>query len=231
MALIDSLLHEPAGSQRPVVACDMEGTLSSGVTWKGMRDYLILSGRGDAYNRFFRSRMIQLPLFRLGLINRQAFKESWLNGLLSLFAGMPEDEFAEASRWVVENELWANRRQPVIDELKRHRENGRRVVVVSGLIEPMLQLFVGKFEGEAIGTPLLFLGRVFSGRTDGPFTTGSQKVAQLTHFLDADGKIAAAYGDTGADIPMLRLSNSPTAVFPDKKLRRYALKSSWRIIE
>lgn len=230
MGVIDNLLSEPPGSTRPVVACDMEGTLSGGVTWKGMRDYLVAHGRGATYRRLMRKRLVQISLFRLGLINQQKFKESWMIDMLSLFAGMSHDEFAHASDWIVENELWAKRRRPVIEELKNHRDQGRRVVVISGLIEPMLARFVAKIGVEAIGTPILFLDEVFSGRTAAPFTTGGRKVEQLEPFLNPAGRIAAAYGDTAADIPMLSLSENPTAVFPEKNLRHHALTAGWRIL-
>lgn len=231
MPLIDALLQKPAGNDEPVVACDMEGTLSAGVTWKGMRNYLHAHGRRHDFNRFFRSRILQIPLFRLGLIDRREFRERWMVDILALFAGLSQNEFAKASRWVVENELWPRRRRQVIDRLLNHQKAGHRVVVVSGLIEPMLSLFVAKIDVEAIGTPVLYLGKIFSGRTAAPFTTGQRKIEQLQPFLDQEGKLAAAYGDTAADIPMLALSRFPTAVYPDKKLRQHAQRVGWSIID
>lgn len=231
MGLIDKLLHQPAGSDQAVVASDMEGTLSRGVTWKGIRDYMLAHGRKADFNRFFRRRIIRLPLFRLGLIDKQKFKEQWMVDLVALLAGMPRREFEAFSEWVVEHELWPNRRQRVIDELMDHMNEGKRVVVVSGLLEPMLAHFVAKIGCEAIGTPLKFAGDIFSGQTLQGFTTGAQKVAQLRPFLDINGHIAAAYGDTYADIPMLQLSQQPAAVFPDSQLKRHAENHGWRIFE
>lgn len=227
-----TLLNEPPDPNRPTVAFDMEGTLSAGVTWQGLRDYLLADGREAEFKAFYRPRMLKMPLYALGLVNKQRFREDWIRGIFRLFAGQSREQFEEVSAWVVEHELWPKRRRSVLAELQGHLDAGRRVVVISGLIEPMLRLFVNRIGCEAIGTPLDYdqNGR-FTGETKGPFITGPQKVAQLAPFKGPEGKIEAAYGDTGADIPMLAMSRLPTAVAPDRRLRRVATANGWRILE
>ncbi len=217
-------------SNRETVAFDMEGTLSAGVTWRGIRDYLVAHGQKDLFRQFIRSQILRLPLYYLGLINRQKFREEWLRQLLRLFSGMSRDAFDEVSEWVVAHELWPQRRANVIEELQAHRAAGRRVVVVSGLIEPMLVRFAGRLDCVSIGTPLLYDGDVFTGETDGPFLTGQLKAARLGPFTDPSGRIEAAYGDTYGDVAMLEMSRQPTAVAPEARLARVALANGWRIL-
>ena len=38
-----------AAAEREIVAFDLEGTLSAGVAWEGMRDYLVAHGEGDKF--------------------------------------------------------------------------------------------------------------------------------------------------------------------------------------
>lgn len=231
--LNDHLLNAPADPQRPTVISDMEGTLSAGVTWRGMRDYLVAHGREQAVRRFMRGHMPKLVLYRLRLLpHPTAFQREWLLGLLQMFAGQTTAEFTAASTWVVEHELWAKRRQAVVDELLAHHAAGRRVILASGLFEPMLAHFAAQMGLEAIGTPLRFVDGRFTGEMDtADFNTGEHKAAQARYFIPAGGQLYAAYGDTAADIPLLSLAQHPTAIAPDKGLRQAAVANGWRILE
>lgn len=231
MRLITTFLNDPADPERPTVASDMEGTLSAGVTWKGLRNYLLAHGRKEDYDRFFRANLYKLPLYYLGWINPQKFKQAWIGDIFHLFNGFSRPAFDEVAEWVVEHEHWPRRRRGIIAELEQHLAQGRRVVVVSGLIEPILGRFAARVGLEAIGTPVKYSGDLFSGKTAGPMITGQQKAGQLAYFSGPDKKIEAAYGDTLADVPMLSMSRLPTAVAPDKKLRRVARANGWRIID
>jgi phosphoserine phosphatase len=118
----------------------------------------------------------------------------------------------------------------VVDELRAHRAEGRRVVLVSGMIEPLLRIVAQEVgDVDAIGTPLEFVDDVFSGELADPFNVGPRKVAQLRYFA-TDGKIHSAYGDTVRDIPMLEMAFDPVVVAPDAGLREAAAANNWRII-
>ncbi|MCB8967734.1 MAG: HAD-IB family phosphatase [Ardenticatenaceae bacterium] len=213
-----------------IVASDLEGTLSAGQTWRGMRTYLEAHGQADAFRRFFRRRLPALVLYRLHLVDDRAFKERWILDVLRLFTGYTPTAFADVAQWVVESELWPQRRQAVVAELEQHRENGRRVLVISGLFQPMLDVFTGRLGVEGIGTPLLFANGRFTGQIAAPFNVGDYKVAQLQQHMGSN-PLVAAYGDTEGDIPMLRLSQEAVAVHPDRTLRREAAACGWRILE
>ena len=60
-----TLIDEGADMQQEFVASDLEGTLTRGVTWKGMRDFIVANGREREYKRFFRRNLPNLLLFRL----------------------------------------------------------------------------------------------------------------------------------------------------------------------
>ena len=44
----------------------------------------------------------------------------------------------------------------------------------------------------------------------------------------AGGPVAAAYGDSFSDIPMLELSAAPVVVNPEEELKAYADQKGWR---
>lgn len=231
MVIHSNLLHDKADNTAVVVASDVEGTLSDGEAWRGMRLYLEANGQGEQFKRFLRQRMFKVIQYRLGLLrNVRDFKEQWVEDLLHLFAGYSPERMLEMGQFVAENVVWANRRQVVVDELLAHKENGRRVILVTGIIEPVLTHVAQKMGIEAIGTPLKYENDLFTGEMAAPFNTGQHKVDQLRPFLQ-NGKIQSAYGDTGADIPMLNSCHDPVAVYPDKLLRDTAVANNWRILD
>ncbi len=213
-----------------IVAADLEGTLTAGQAWRGMRSYLEAHGHAEIFRKFYRRNMPRLVLFRLKLVNGRAFKERWILELLGLFAGCDAAAFAAMADWVVEKQLWPRRRRQVLAELSAHREAGRRVIIVSGLFQPVLDAFTVRLEFEGLGTAVSFDedGR-FTGQTAEPLNVGDRKVARLRPFLQ-NGPLYAAYGDTVRDIPMLANSRDAVAVHPDKRLGREAAARGWRII-
>ncbi len=226
-----SLLFAPAGNSVETVVSDLEGTLAAGVAWEGMRDFLIAEGREQSYKRFFLRKMPRYALFKLGLISRQSMKTNWILDQLRLFRGYSSEEMAQMGEFVVDVCLWPGRRRLVVDELLAHRDQGRRVIIITGQFEPIVEALLSKMEGvEGIGTPLLYDEGVFSGEVAGPLNLGERKAEQLEPFL-RDGRILAAYGDTVADLPMMLLAKSPVAVYPDQEMGDEAERRGWRILE
>lgn len=215
-------------AEAEIVAFDLEGTLSSGVAWEGMRDYLQAHGEGATFQRFLRKNLLRVLAFRVGILrDERAFKERWILGMMRLFAGYTPARFAEAAAWVAEQTFWPNRRVAVVEELLAHQENGRRVIIVSGMFEPILQQFAAKLQVESIGTPVEVEDGRLTGEIVGQLNVGPQKVAQLQKL---PGKLVAAYGDTVRDVPMLERAETAVAVHPDKLLRETAVQRGWRII-
>ena len=211
-----------------IVAFDLEGTLTAGVAWEGMHDYLMAHGEGDKFRRFFRKNLLMVLAFRFGLLrDERAFNERWILEVLRLFAGYTPERFAEMAAWVVGHTFWPQRRVAVVDELVAHQANGRRIIIVSGMFEPILQQFAQMLQAECIGTPVRFADGRFTGEIIGQLNVGQPKVAQLQQL---PGRLLAAYGDTVRDIPMLELAETAVAVHPDKLLRETAVQHGWRII-
>lgn len=214
-----------------IVACDVEGTLSDCEAWRGMRAYLEQNGRGHLFRRFLFRNTIGLVRYRFGWIDDRVFKEKWILRLLSVFEGFTRDEMQDLVEFIVETEVVPNVRTAVRDELRAHQAAGRRVVLVTGMIQPLVAALAARYDGiEAIGTPLEFDGDVFTGRTAAPLNVRQHKVDNL-RLLDPNGQIAVAYGDTSSDIPMLSIATRPVAVHPDPALRETAVGHGWRILE
>ena len=217
--------------QKEIVAFDVEGTLTEGSAWEGVRDYLVKNGEEARYKTFQRRMTPRYLLYRLHLGDTQAFRTDWVRGILALLAGKDRAELQELGKIIVSDFLWPQRRDDVLQELAQHQDAGRPIVLVSGQFQPFLDAFVEQVGADAgIGTPGIWQGFRFSGKLAAPFTIGERKTRLLQQFLDGN-RLYAAYGDTGPDISMLALSDHPTAVYPDSDLLRTAKERGWRVVQ
>jgi len=213
-----------------LVATDLEGTLTTGATWRGTGHWLESTGRKWAYRRFLLPRLPSVLLARRGVIDRQAFRERWVHDLTRFLAGLDGPALDEYARWIVDNELWPQRREAVLAELADRARAGCRIVIASGTYQPVADAFAQRVGALALGTPLEMRDGRATGRLGGQVGTRDSKAHAVRLAAGAD-RIVGAYGDTEADIPMLELADGPVAVHPDRELRRVALERGWRIID
>lgn len=213
-----------------IVASDVEGTLTTGATWRGIGRYLLRTEHRLRYSVFFATRFPQYVLVKLGFGDEQRFKDRWTIETLRLLRHWPIHEIERMAEWIVEHELWPKRREAVLHELEQHQQQGRQIVLASGTYQPVLEAFARKFGASALGTALEVADGRFTGRISSAINTGSAKAASLRH-ITSDSALAAAYGDTLADVPMLELSATPVVVAPDQRLRHVAQTRGWRILD
>ncbi len=210
---------------------DLEGTLTTGETWKGIARWLRLAGRGKAYRSFFNAHLPGALLAKAGLINKRNYQNKWMRDLARLLAGFSCADLEEMSAWVLEHELWTQRRSDVLRELRQGLADGARVVLASGTYEPVLRAFAAAIspQVEFLGTPLVCAGGKASGELGGPVNVGTEKARRVREYLG--GQPQRAYGDTYPDRNLLLMAHQPVAVYPDPALRRLALRNHWRILE
>ncbi|MFN8540762.1 MAG: haloacid dehalogenase-like hydrolase [Thermomicrobiales bacterium] len=147
------------------------------------------------YRLFFAVNTPGILLARRGLFDEQGMRIRWMRDLSPFFRGFDAAELGRMAEWVVERELWPKRRAGVIAELAAHRAAGRRVLLVSGTYQPVLEVFARRIGAEAIGTPLEVREGRATGRLAGPVNNDAVKVASLRP-VAGDGRLVAAYGDT-----------------------------------
>lgn len=214
-----------------LVASDLEGTVTTGETWKGLESYIKQQGHGLSYNLFFASRMLHYLAVKLKLAELQQFKNRWMADLIRLyFAGQTVEQFDQAADWIAEHELWPKHRPDVIAELQEHAAQGHQVVITSGVFTPIVRAFAQRAGiDQVLATSLEVIDGRLTGRVDGLPNAGPQKATNLVAYLNGQ-QLLAAYGDTLADVPMLERSQTPVAVYPDADLRPIAESRGWRII-
>ena len=75
-----------------VIVTDLEGTLTTGSSWRGFRSYFKQQYSALSYNLFFSRFLVRFPLMKLGLISRQKTMTAWLQAEIGLMRGMPVSE-------------------------------------------------------------------------------------------------------------------------------------------
>ncbi len=214
-----------------VIVSDLEGTLTAGESWKGVARYLKTHGRAAQYRWFFLKHLPEALLAKGRLIDVQRFKDRWQVDMSRLFSGFTVDELSRMGEWVVEHELWPQRRRAVLAEIAALGAAGHRLVLASGTYQPVLEAFARRTGAEALGTLLEVADGLATGRLTGWVNVGRAKAERLTGWLaERSASIRAAYGDTAADLPMLALSAYPVAVCPDARLAREAARLGWRVL-
>jgi phosphoserine phosphatase len=218
------------------VVADLEGTCTAGETWRAVGAWLVAHDRRGRYRRFLLPRLLAIPLVRLGAITRQQFRDRWIRDLARLLDDLAAAELAAVAEEIVDEHLWPARRPAVIEELEAAALAGSRVILASGTYQPVLEAFAARLAtgsagpAVALGTPLELVGGRTTGRLAGTIGTGHRKADRVQRMAGAR-RLAAAYGDSLADVPLLELADDPIAVAPDADLRPIALARGWRVIE
>lgn len=207
---------------------DVDGTLVSGkstekrfIAWLWRRGHL--GPRQALAAAWFVLRWF--PLF-----GRHVFRKN-----KAYLEGLSEDLVTrEATRFADElhDSIWI---EPAVAELRRHKEQGDVVVLMSGTLQPIVETLSRRLGGDdAIGT----ICRIRDGRytatppVQHPFY--DDKAALLASICERHQVPecdACAYADSVFDIPLMGKVGQAIAVCPDQGLATWAKLNKHRIIE
>jgi len=187
-----------------------------------------------------------------GLINRRAALKAAYAQLVYLVAGADEDQMNRMRDYVTEmcigwdvqqvKEIVAETLFEIVDPLiyaeaadliEEHKAAGREVVIVSSSGEEVVAPI-----GQLVGADRVIATRmvVEDGRYTGEvafYAYGPAKAEAMRQLADAAGYDLAdcyAYSDSITDVPMLEAVGHPTAVNPDRALRRAARERGWPVL-
>ena len=193
------------------------------------------------------------PFYRDGLISRRDMVKAAYAQLAFKLGGADElqmirirDYVAELCRgWRVEQvqQIVAETLHELINPyvyaeaaqlIEEHHAAGRDVVLVSASGEEMVRP-IGELLGvqDVIATRMVIEDGRYSGRIEF-YAAGPAKVHGVTELAQRRGYDLAecyAYSDSVTDAPLLAAVGYPTAVNPDRGLRRVAVERGWPMLE
>lgn len=127
-------------------------------------------------------------------------------------AGIPVEEARAAAERMV---AWPRWNRGVLDQLRRHKEEGRRVVVATGALDlymPALLRDLGV--DDLLATEAESQGGVLTGRMTGGNCVRQAKARRVAAYLSERGPFGESwgYGNRPSDLPMLALLNHATVI-------------------
>ena len=186
--------------------------------------------RAQAFLRYGKL-LTAVPLWiALGLYSRRLFNEVFYRQ----YRGMRKE-------WLVAKaeELFGKEIRPKIypraeEPLSSDRQQGFRLVLLSGGLDFALAPAVRHFGfDDLICNRLVYEDGVANGEVVAPLLAEQEKVAAVHRFCreyNVDTARSKAYSDSLSDLPMLEAVGLPSAVNPDRRLRRVANDRGWPVL-
>lgn len=215
---------------------DIDGTLTSERTWKGIMDYYRQNHlRRATHLAFFSAHYPLYLLRRLRLLSESAFRTPWAAHLAWYVRGDTPEQAQLVWDWAVERFLSNYWRLDVRRLLDQHLQSGDQVMLVSAAPLPLVQRIARELGAQhAAGTRFALRDGRYTGRALPPVVIDegkAQAALAALHALGLQVDLAASYSyaDSISDRSFLEMVGCPVAVYPDDALRLLAAQRNWTI--
>ena len=211
---------------------DFDGTLvSSNVVTRYAFFAKHHPSKAEAILRY--TRLLALVPYWIGLdlYSRRLFNEVFFRQ----YRGMPRDWlYSEADR-LFEHDVRPKIFPGAARLLEKDRAEGFRLVLVSGGMDFALGPVVRHFGfDDVISNQLVFENGAATGEVVPPLLAEREKVAAIEQYCrryNVNTDQSKGYSDSFSDVPMLEAIGLPTAVNPDRRLRKVARERAWPVLD
>lgn len=179
-----------------------------------------------------------LDMLRFGVFLMEdlcRFSISRMKGDKRYLRGKSHLEMKLLARECFENIIKAKISPWAIEYIEDHKKDGHKIVLFTGsvdiLVEPLGDYLGADF---TISTKLEIESGNYTGERLNLHPYGENKLKLLKEFCEQkhiDRLESYAYADRYSDVPFLSSVGRPTAVNPDRKLRKYAEQCNWKLIQ
>lgn len=166
-------------------------------------------------------------LYKIGIIDPSKIIEklgSWLTGYAV-------EDIENLCNEIVKRDLIQAIRPEIINEMKKHKQQGAELVMLSSALASICNPLAKHLEmGTVISSELEVVDKKYTGRPLGKFCFRDEKLDRINqYFKDKNYKFEDAfyYADSIDDLPVLQSVGHPVCVNPDKKLKKIALTRNW----
>ncbi|MFA5576501.1 MAG: HAD family hydrolase [Tissierellaceae bacterium] len=122
----------------------------------------------------------------------------------------------------------------LVSRLEKHLDDGDRLLILSGALQPFLETFVEEMgiKAEVIGTTLYFDENGICTGEISKINNGVEKVNNIKLWMEENNiqnESIWAYADSKSDIPLLEFANKAIVVNPSTELREVAQSRGWEV--
>jgi HAD superfamily hydrolase (TIGR01490 family) len=168
-------------------------------------------------------------LYRLKIIHPSTIIEK----LYSWLAKSSVDNIETLCNELVEKDLIPAIRPEITDEIKKHKEQGANLVILSSAIASICLPLAKHLEMHSvICSELEVVNQQYTGRPIGRFCFRDEKLNRMNQYLQNNNyaiEDSYYYADSIDDLPVLKLVGHPVCVNPDKNLEKIARELKWVI--
>ena len=187
--------------------------------------------RAQAFLRYGKL-LTAVPLWiALDLYSRRLFNEVFYRQ----YRGMRKEWLVAKAEELFEKEIRPKIYPRAEEPLSSDRQQGFRLVLLSGGLDFALAPAVRHFGfDDLICNWLVYEDGVASGEVVSPLLAEQEKVAAVHRFCreyNVDTARSKAYSDSLSDLPLLEAVGLPSAVNPDRRLRRVANDRGWPVLD
>jgi len=134
---------------------------------------------------------------------------------------------------IVEKDLIPAIHPEIIDEIKKHKEQGAHLVILSSALDSICSP-IAKHLGmnTVICSELEVVNQYYTGRPVGKYCLKEEKVHRMNLYLQSNNytrEDSYYYGDSIDDLPVLKSVGHPVCINPDKNLEKIAREKDWVI--
>lgn len=218
--------------QRVAAFFDVDGTILK-ATIVHYYVYFATQGRSAFGRGLFWVRFIPqiLSFLILDKISRSAFNRVFYRR----YRGMEASRLKGLAQGLLDGEMRPRLFPDAVARIAQHRARGERVVLVTGsldfIVAPLARML--DVEGVIVARMTEEDGRL-TGELAGPPIGDEEKARLVRAYAEAHGielTESFAYGDSSADLPMLRCAGHPVAVNPGRRLKKVAKENGWEVVE
>ena len=208
-----------------LVLFDLDDTLFDGDTEGEWVSYMLESGLVEDKDKFSKTMQGFETQYRNGELNVLSYSEFLLGPIKGKNLNKLQKKIDEFALYV------SNKLSDKLTEslLKKHKSDLK--VLTSGSLSFLVNKIATNLGIDvSFGTDARLLNGIFTGEVEGVPNFSDEKVRRIRSWMNSRVfDVTYAYSDSIFDLPLLEFADIPTAVNPDKKLRKEAERNSWTI--
>ena len=208
-----------------LVLFDLDDTLFDGDTEGEWVSYMMESGLIEDRDKFSTTMQGFETQYRNGELNVLSYSEFLLDPVKGKNLNKLQKKIDEFALYV------SNKLSDKLTEslLKKHKSDLK--VLTSGSLSFLVNKIATNLDIDvSFGTDARLLNGIFTGEVEGVPNFSDEKVRRIRSWMNSRiFEVTYAYSDSIFDLPLLEFADIPTAVNPDKKLRKEAERNSWTI--
>lgn len=156
-----------------------------------------------------------------------------VNKMTEWVKGLPEETLEKLCAEVYNDVLLPSLHPEAVPEIKMHKDNGAKVVILSSSLSPVCTA-IATYLGidDILCSELESVDGIMTGRPKGKLCFGEEKLTRLKDYCEKNNSTPGEswyYGDANTDLPALSIVGVPVCINPERKLLKVARKKGWKI--